>query len=566
MLTELHIENIAVIEKADIEFGPGLNILTGETGAGKSIVIDSLGAAIGGRVSRDLLRSGAQRGGVTAVFEADKYASDWLSGNDIDCDDGELILQRKLTDDGKSSCRVCGVPVTAAQMKELGALLLDIHGQNDGRQLMDESRHRDYLDRFAGLDGVLSGYGAEYAKYRGIEKELSQLNMDETEKQRLTELLKYEIDELEKADISPGEQDEKTARRDLLHNAEKITEAVDAALDELYSGDVNAVSLIGDSGVLLSRAMTMSDELRIPCDTLNNVSKELDDAVERLRDFRESLDFSPQEYDELEERLVQLKRLSRKYSADEAGMLERLEADRRKLKNIEFSGDRESLLKKDLAAQAQVCRREAEKLSSLRKAAAKELEGRIVRELSLLSMPSVKFEVEFVPLSDELGFDRYGCDEIRFLISANAGEAPGRISRIASGGELSRIMLAMKNVFAEKDAVSSMVFDEIDSGVSGIAAQRVGEKLSDLSASKQVICVTHLPQIAAMADSHFVISKTERGGRTYTSVTPLDEEGRRMELARLHGGENITTTTLASAGEQLDAARAYKRSKNENGR
>jgi DNA repair protein RecN (Recombination protein N) len=247
-------------------------------------------------------------------------------------------------------------------------------------------------------------------------------------------------------------------------------------------------------------------------------------------------------------------------------MLERLEADRRKLKNIEFSGDREALLKKDLAAQAQVCRREAEKLSSLRKAAAKELEGRIVRELSLLSMPSVKFEVEFVPLSDELGFDRYGCDEIRFLISANAGEAPGRISRIASGGELSRIMLAMKNVFAEKDAVSSMVFDEIDSGVSGIAAQRVGEKLSDLSASKQVICVTHLPQIAAMADSHFVISKTERGGRTYTSVTPLDEEGRRMELARLHGGENITTTTLASAGEQLDAARAYKRSKNENGR
>lgn len=557
MLTELHIENIAVIEKADIEFGGGLNVLTGETGAGKSIVIDSLGAALGGRTSRDIVRSGAEHGAASAVFDGGAEA--WLRDNDIDCD-GELILQRRLTSDGKSSGRVCGAPVTAQQLRELGGELLDIHGQNDGRQLMDESRHRDYLDRYGELQDALAAYGAEYDKYRSIERELRQLDMDETEKQRLTELMRYEIDELEKAALSPGEAEEKTARRDLLHNSEKITEAVDAALDELYSGDVNAAALIDDAGALVNRALSMSDELKAPRDILERISADLSDAVERLRDFRESLDFSPGEYDELEERLSQLRRLSRKYGADEAGMLKRLGEDRQRLGAIESSGDREILLKKDLKTQAEVCVRAAGELTKLRRSAAERLEGRIVRELAGLSMPSVRFAVEFLPVEGDPGFDRYGGDTIRFLLSANAGEEPGRISRIASGGELSRIMLAMKNVFAEKDAVPTMVFDEIDTGVSGIAAQRVGEKLAELSRVKQVICVTHLPQIAAMADNHYVIRKTERGGRTYTSVEKLDDEGRRMELARLHGGDNVTMTTLASAGEQLEAARKYKRS------
>lgn len=557
MLKELHIENIAVIEKTDIEFGAGLNVLTGETGAGKSIVIDSLGAALGGRTSRELLRSGAEKGSATAVFEA-APAEDWLRENDIDVDD-ELILQRRLLPDGKGGCRVCGVPVAASQLRELGSMLLDIHGQNDGRQLMDEARHRDYLDRYGGLESELKAFGAEYKKYRGIEKELAQLSMDENEKQRLTELLRYEIDELSKADIVPGEENEKTARRDLLHNAEKLTEAVDAAYDELYAGEANAAALIGDAGALLSRTLDLSDELRETYGILSNISNELGDAVERLKDFRESLDFSPQEYDELETRLSELRRLSRKYGTDEAGLVLRLEADRKRLETIEFSGDREKLLNKDLEAQKAECLRSAAALSEKRKKIAAVLEQRIVAELSCLNMPSVKFAVEFLPVGGAPGFDQYGSDEIRFLMSANAGGTPGRISRIASGGELSRIMLAMKNVFAEKDTVGTMVFDEIDAGISGVAAQRVGEKLAELSRTKQVICVTHLPQIAAMADRHYVIEKSERGGRTYTSVTRLTEDGRRRELARLHGGDNITSTTIASAGEQLAAAETFKR-------
>lgn len=557
MLTELHIENIAVIEKADVEFGRGLNVMTGETGAGKSIFIDSLGAALGGRTSRELIRSGADKGVVTAVF--DTHAADgWLRDNEID-GDGELILQRRLTADGKSSCRVCGTPVTAAQLKELGALLLDIHGQNDGRQLMDETRHRDYLDRYGALEGKLASYGAEYIKYRSIEKELEKLNMDESEKQRLTELLRFEINELEKADIRPGEEAEKTARRDLLHNAEKITEAVDLAYEALYAGEYNASALISDAGALLSRALAMSDELKETYSIIEGISDSLGDAVERIKDFRDSLDFSPREYDELETRLSELRKLSRKYGTDEEGLVSRLADDKKRLESIEYSGDMEKLLRRDLEEQKAVCRKSAAELSAARKAAAKKLEERIIGELSELSMPSVRFAVEFSPQSGDPGFDKSGSDEIRFLMSANAGEAPGRISRIASGGELSRIMLAMKNVFAEKDSVPTMVFDEIDTGVSGIAAQRVGEKLAELSRGKQVLCVTHLPQIAAMADNHFVIKKSESGGRTYTSITPLDEDGRKMELARLHGGDNITAITIASAGEQLAAAEKFKR-------
>ena len=557
MLTELHIENIAVIEKADLAFGPGLNVLTGETGAGKSIVIDSLGAAIGGRTSRELIRSGAEKGVVSAVFETD-CADGWLRENELERD-GELILQRRLLPDGKGGCRICGAPVTAAQLKDLGAFLLDIHGQNDGRQLMDETRHRDYLDRYGETGTELAAFTAEYEKYRGVENELRQLDMDESEKQRLTELLRYEIDELTRADIKPGEEAEKTARRDLLHNAEKITEAVDAACEALCGGDTNASSLIGDAGAQLGRALAMSDALRETAGILAGVSDDLNDAVERLKDFRYSLDFSPEEYDALETRLADLRRLSRKYGTDEAGLAERLEKDQKRLESIEFSGDRKKLLQKDLDAQKAVCLSAARTLSDKRREAAARLEKRIVAELSCLSMPSVRFAVEFSPTEGEPGFDRYGSDGVRFLMSANAGEAPGRISRIASGGELSRIMLAMKNVFAERDAVGTLVFDEIDAGISGIAAQRVGEKLAELSRTKQVLCVTHLPQIAAMADRHFVIEKAERDGRTYTSVTPLDGEGRKRELARLHGGDNITATTLASAAEQLAAAEKYKR-------
>ncbi len=556
MLNELHIENIAVIEKADICFSRGLNILTGETGAGKSIVIDSIGAVLGERVSRELVRRGAEKGVVTAAFDIDG-CEDWLRENEIDAED-ELIIQRRITADGKSGCRVCGSPVSAAQLKELAALLVDIHGQNDGRQLMDERRHREYLDRFGTDPDALERYRICYQKYNEIKKELSSLEMDEIEKERLSDSLRYQIEELERAGLKAGEYDSLCARRDLLRNAEKLSESLDSALAMLSGEEDNALSLTQNAAWYVGKAAAYAPELESAAETLNTAAFSLSDAAESLRDFRESLDFSPGEYDSLETRISLIHKLQRKYNRDEDALIAWLDECREKLDNIQYADERSEKLKKHLADAAEQCRLEAGRLSRTRREAAKLLEKRISEELRALNMPSVRFKVEFAPIETAPGFDAHGCDEIRFVMSANAGEEPGRISRIASGGELSRIMLAMKNVFAEKDPVATMIFDEIDTGVSGIAAQRVGEKLYSVSLGKQVMCVTHLPQIAAMADQHYLIKKEERGGLTYTDVLPLDREGRRQELARLHGGDNITDTTLKSAEEQLEACERFK--------
>lgn len=557
MLNELHIENIAVIEKADISFAPGLNVLTGETGAGKSIIIDSIGAVLGERVSRDLVRRGAEKGTVTAVFDADCAAA-WLEENEIDSD-GELIIQRRITLDGKSSCRICGTPVTAAQLKELAAMLVDIHGQNDGRQLMDERRHMAYLDSFGHLDGALAAYRAEYDRFSAIKKEMAALSMDEIEKARLSDSLKYQIEELERADIKPGEKDTLSARRDLLRNSEKLTEALDEAFSALYGGDDNAVSMSQNAAYYAEKAANYAPELEQAANAVNDAAFALADAAETLRDFKDSLDFSPEEYDNIETRLSLLNKIERKYGRTDEELCVYLDECRRKLDDIEYADDRLVKLEKELSAQKTQCVKAAAALSAQRREKAAELERRIVTELRELNMPSVRFAVEFVPVDNEQGFDASGADKIRFIMSANAGEELGRISKIASGGELSRIMLAMKNVFAENDPVGTMVFDEIDTGVSGIAAQRVAEKLFAVSKGRQVMCVTHLPQIAAMADSHYLIAKHEEGGRTYTEVNGLTREGRRRELARLHGGDFITETTLASAEEQLAAAEAFKK-------
>ena len=558
MLHELHIENIAVIEKADIEFSSGLNVLTGETGAGKSIVIDSIGAVLGGRVSRELVRHGMEKGSVSAVFDVDEATAAWLSDNGIDAEDGELILQRRIQADGKGSCRVSGVPVTAAQLKELGGLLVDIHGQNDGRQLMDEKLHRSYLDRFGKLESEVESYLKEYRAYTELRKEISRLHLDEIEKERLSENLRYQISELERAELKAGEKDSLVARRDLLRNSEKLTEALDSAFSALYAGEENAVSLSQNAEYFVARASAIAPELDSAAKSIHDAVFSLSDAAETLRDFRDSLDFSPEEYDQLEDRISLLNKLERKYSRSEDDLIAYLEECRVKLDDIEYAEERIEKLRKQLSAQEERCRTAAGKLGMARRRAASELETRIESELRQLNMPSVRFAVSFEALESDPGFDTTGADRISFLMSANAGEEPGKISKIASGGELSRIMLAMKNVFAENDPIPTLIFDEIDTGVSGIAAQRVGEKLFCVSKGKQVMCVTHLPQIASMADSHFLITKEERNGRTYTLVQPLDRDGRRHELARLHGGDHITQTTLCSAEEQLLAAEAFK--------
>lgn len=566
MLTELHIENIAVIERADIEPGPGLNVLTGETGAGKSIVIDSLEAILGARASRELVRTGAQNAAVSAVFD-DERAARWLVEHDLepvgqyDPDTGEgerIVIRRRISAEGKSSALVNGENVTAAELRQLGALLLDIHGQNDGRQLMDETRHRDYLDGFAGLAPQLERQGRLYEEYRQALSALRKLEMTEAERERREREYRMTADELAAANIRPGEEEQLLARRELLRNSEKLTEALDAAYEALYGGEDSAAEQAGNASGWTERAASLAPELDEALAEIESARASIEDAAECLRDFRESLDFSPGEYDALETRLSQLRRLEKKYGADEAGLAALLEAAQRGLEELDGSEEKRRELEAELAKRKKAAYNSAKELSQLRRAAGEELRQRVEQGLRELSMPSVRFETEIVPLEGEPGFDATGMDEVRFLMSANAGEAPGRISKIASGGELARIMLVMKDVLSERDGTPAMVFDEIDEGVSGVAAQRVAEKLARLSKKKQVICVTHLPQIAAMADTHFRIEKTERDGRTYTKVTPLEREGRIRELARLHGGANITDTTLASAAEQLDAASEYK--------
>ena len=557
MLKSLHIENIAVIERANVDFSGGLGVLTGETGAGKSVMIDALNAVLGSRTSRELVRSGAEKALVTASFESEK-ALDWCRENDIDAEDGEIVLQRRLTPDGRSAARVNGMPVSAGQLRALGSLLLDIHGQNDGRQLLDERRHLDYLDRYGVEGAVRESFDKAYGTYHALCREADRLRMDEAEKLQREDTLRFRIAELEKAQIRPGEEAELTERRDLLRNSEKLTEQLETAYNALYAADENAVSLCEDARYALERAAAWSPDLGAAAALLEQARLSMEDAAEQARDKLAALDFSPEEYDRLEDRLAKLRRLEKKYSTDEEGLSALLEESRAQLDELEYADDRLARLERDIAQAEKTAVKAASALSAQRTEAARRLEKQVERELRDLNMPSVRFLVEQNIHSDPKDMDASGLDEVRFIMSANAGEAPGPISRIASGGELSRIMLALKNVFAEKDDVDALIFDEIDTGVSGIAAQRVAEKLASLAKNKQVLCVTHLPQIAAMAEHQYLVEKRERDGRTYTDIRLLDREGRKQELARLSGGGEITPTLLAGAEELLQKDETFR--------
>ena len=556
MLRELHIENIAIIEAADITFRPGFNVMTGETGAGKSIIIDSLDAVLGGRTSRELVRHGAEKARVTAVFDPEG-TEQWLEENEIDPED-ELILQRRISADGKSACRVNSVPVSVAQLRELGNLLLSIHGQNDGRQLMDEARHLAYLDAFGGYTAELDAFHAAYADYREMVKAMERLVMDEDEKQRRIESLEYRVSELSKAAQQAGEEAQLEARAELMRNGEKLSESLGGAFAALYAGDVNALGLVADAQFGLNRVKGYTSELSGAAESLEQARLLLDDVSEQIRDVLGTLDFSPEEFERVETRLAQLKKLEKRFGADEAGLIAMLEEGRQALEEIQSGDELLSLQKKRAAEKREQARKCAAELTKRRQAAGEQLAQRIQAELSYLSMPSVRFVTEVLPVEQEDGFVSTGGDVVRFLISANAGEAPGRISKIASGGELSRIMLAMKSVFAEKDPVPTLVFDEIDTGISGVAAQRVAEKIAAISRGTQVICVTHLPQLAAMGDVNFCIEKEEKQGRTFTSVMPLDYNGKLREIARLQSGDLATQTALASAEELTAAADRFK--------
>lgn len=560
MLSLLHIENIALIDQADISFGPGFNVLTGETGAGKSIIIDSISAVMGERTSRDLIRTGEKSALVTAIFR-DLPDLPWFQENGVGPDEnGELILSRKIQADGKNICRVAGKPCTVVQLKALGGQLIDIHGQHDGQQLLDETCHLGYLDSFGLLGADGEDYRAEYQKLAELRREIAALQMNEAEKARRIDALQYQIAELERAELRPGEEEELDERKKILRSADQLMAAVEGAYSAVFGDEDRdgAASLLAEAESTVARVADFSGELSQLSESLADLRYGAEDAAERLRDLRDSFDFSPHELDEVESRLDLLYRLKKKYGSTTQEMLEYLERSRAELDRIEVAEDTILKLEKKRAKLLEKVKKKAEDLSKKRQSAAQILKERIEGELRQLDMPKVRFETEFLPKSGDLGLDETGMDEVRFLMSANVGENLKPIAKVASGGELSRIMLALKNVLAENDSIMTLIFDEVDTGVSGRAAGKVAEKMSRLSQSCQVLCVTHLAQIAAMADSHYSVQKEEKDGRTYTNVRTLDREGRQQELARLTGGVHTSAAILEGAEELLREAEDYK--------
>ena len=547
MLNLLHIENIAVIECADISFDRGFNVLTGETGAGKSIVIDAISAILGERAYRDMIRTGTAKATVHAVFtEAPNLP--WFAENGVEYD-AETVIQREIYLDGKNICRVNGTLVSVSILRKLGLQLINIHGQHDSASLFDEENHLRYLDAFADNSELLDTYAEKYRAFCELNREIQRMTMDESEKLRKMETLRYQIEEITKADLQIGEDEELESRRKILQNAEKLSDGINAAVDCLYGGDDTdgAASLLAEAERELARLSKFTDAYSNLREKVADLMYQVQDVAEEVRDLRDDLTYSADELEQIESRLDVIHRLRRKYGATCGDILDYLEHAKQELDEIEFADDHlERLkLKRDKAEKtAMECALEVRKG---RQNAALKLAGRILEELAQLDMPKVQFECKFTEC--ELGLN--GIDTVAFYMSANAGEALKPMSKVASGGELARIMLAMKNVLAEKDEISTLIFDEVDTGVSGRAAQRVAEKLRSVAVNKQVLCVTHLPQLAALAQTHLLIAKEERNGRTYTTVTPLDLEGRKKELARIIGGANITETTLMSAEEML---------------
>lgn len=555
MLSVLHIENIAVIEQADLLFDGGFNVLTGETGAGKSIVIDAISAILGERTPRDVIRTGSDRAMVSAVFSPAPDEA-WFQENKIDYDPNELLVQREIYLDGKNACRVNGRPVTVAMLKKLGAQLVCIHGQHDSQQLFDEANHLTLLDLFAQNEPQLLSYQQAFAAVQRVRQEIDHLSMDEGEKLRLQQTLRDQVDEIDRAQLTAGEDDALEARRKTLQHAEKLTQALQDAVGALYGDESTdgAAGLIAEAARSLSRVGRFSDELAETAQTVEELSYAVQDAADGLRAMLDDFTYSAGDLEQIEQRLDTLHKLKRKYGPTVSDVLAFRDRVSSRLDEIEFSTDRIVQLQQELSKLEGSLQTAAQALRHTRQTAANALQSRIQRELSQLDMPRVQFVCQFEPVPP----GPTGADAVRFLMSANVGESLKPLSKIASGGELARIMLAMKNVLAELDAVPTLIFDEVDAGVSGRAAQKVAEKLWSVSRGRQVLCVTHLPQIAAMADTHFIVEKSVKNERTYTNVLQLDRAQRRQELSRITGGSVVSPALLQGAEELLSACDAYK--------
>ena len=553
MLKFLHIENIAVIERSDIEFSAGFNVLTGETGAGKSIVIDAINAVLGERTSKELIRAGCDTAEVSAVFgELDNATAAALSDAGVTPDeDGNIVIRRRLSAAGKGLIKLNDRPVTATELKEIGKHLVNIHGQHDNQALLDPERHLDYIDAVADDDPIKGKYYAEFRELNRIRKELAATETDEDEKRRRVGLLKYQINELESAGIKPGEYEKLQKKLSVARNYQKTAEALSRAYSALKGDDEfdGAVSLLTDAEKSLSSLR--NDEWDKKSSALADAAAAAEDVSAALYDFLENAELADIDPDEINSRLETLDKLMAKYGNSEEEMLEFLEKARTELNDTEFSDKKAAELSALLDDATVRLIASADELTAARKKAAAEFEKQVCDILSYLNMPDVRFTVQF-------GKGRYtkrGCDTAEFMISANRGESVKPLCKIASGGELSRVMLAIKSVLLGRDPVGTMIFDEIDTGISGYTAGKVGTQLKKVAENRQVICVTHLAQIAAMADTHLLIEKKAEKDRTFTSVSPLSYEQRINEIARIMSGTQMTENLYNSAKELLDRSK-----------
>lgn len=547
MLRTLDIENIAVIEKASVDFSSGLNVLTGETGAGKSIVVDSINAILGERTSRELVRHGVENAFVSAYFDdICSETCDKLKELDIELDDGNsLLISRKISSNGKSLCKVNGKTVTVSMLKEISSHLINVHGQHDSQALLNPDLQYTYIDMLLKNKAIIGEYKESFKKLISVRRKLKSLTNDESDKEKQLELLNYQIEELEKADIKIGEREELTRKRALIQKSEDIIKALNFALVTINGDDENAgiEQAVGD----VNRELSKFDEAKDIYTVFNDITDKLELAKDKAEELLSSIDFSPEEIEMIDERLDLLYEFSNKYGSSEEEMLAFLDEARQKKNSILFADEELDRLTKEYDKLFDKTVELATKLSDERKATAQIFEKQVKEELSFLDMPKMQFFVNF----DKGNLSSIGFDKIEFMISANPGEPPKSLSKVASGGELSRIMLAIKNIISYNDTIGTLIFDEIDTGVSGRASQKIGLKLKSVSKNTQVICVTHSAQIASNADEHFLIEKKFDNNNTFTSVTPLDFEGRKKELARIMGGLEITDTLLQSAEELL---------------
>lgn len=553
MLKFLHIENIAVIERSDTEFAEGFNVLTGETGAGKSILIDSINAVLGERTSKELIRAGCDSAEVSAVFgNFDDTAVKTLSELGFSPDeDGNIVIRRRLSVSGKGIIKLNGIPVTATQLKDIGKNLINIHGQHDSQALLDSEKHIFYIDALADNTEIINEYYQEFRYLNKVRKELEASQIDEEEKQRQTDLLKYQINELESADIKKGELAELKRKAQIAKNYQTVVEALSKADTALNGND----DFSGASALIYSaqkELYSLKDEKwNALAEKTADVLSDLTDIGAEIRDFLDNAEYSELDINNINERLDLLDRLMLKYGNSEEEMLDFLTSAKVRLEELDFSDRRISQLSDLLDKSTDRLVELGEKLTLSRKKAAAEFEKKVCDILSYLNMPDVRFTVSM----QKGRYTKRGCDNIEFLISANRGENVKPLSKIASGGELSRVMLAIKSVLLDKDPVGTMIFDEIDTGISGYTAGKVGIQLKKVAKNRQVICVTHLAQIAAMADEHLLIEKSTEGGRTFTQVKPLKYEERVGEIARIMSGTQLTENLYKSAKELLDRSK-----------